>query len=55
VKADLAPVNEELQKHGLKPITAELAREEGARWAATQELLRAQDRVGAAAATRERD
>ena len=55
VKSDLGPVNDELQKRGLKPITAALAEEEGARWAATQELLRAQDRSAAATTRLERD
>jgi photosystem II stability/assembly factor-like uncharacterized protein len=50
VKSELGPVNDELRKRGLQPITAELAQEEGARWAATQELLRARDRSAAAAA-----
>ncbi|HUM11583.1 MAG TPA: hypothetical protein VLT82_11580 [Myxococcaceae bacterium] len=56
LRTDLGPLNQELQKRGLKPITPQLAQQTGARWAAAQELLRAQDRAASATTTRgERD
>ncbi|HET9155346.1 MAG TPA: hypothetical protein VFN91_01685, partial [Myxococcaceae bacterium] len=55
VKSDLGPLNEELQKRGLKPITLAMAEEEGARWAALEELRGRDRRAAAATSTREHD
>jgi len=55
VKSDLGPLNEELQKRGLKPITLAMAEEEGARWAALEELRGRDRRSAAATSTREHD
>ncbi len=52
--SDLPPINDALRALGLQPVTAQVADEIGARWAAVQEYLRAGE-AAAVTTRRERD